>query len=289
MEAYRVRWEAFRRSAYEFRKARLSVVGLAVILLLIFTALFGRHVVPYPEDSRGSIHIEERLLPPSRQHPFGTDQVGRDIFSRVVMATGLALQTPLIVLAVSGSIGLTLGAIAGFVGGFVEELVMRLTDIFLTVPDLVLAIAIAGVLGPGIRNALLALSLVWWPGYCRLMRGQVLTIREEEYVAAARSMGASDGWIILRHILPNCSTEVLVKMSMDVGFVLLAAAGLGFIGLGAQPPVPEWGALVSEARRFFPTWWWYSIFPGAAIFVSVLAFNFFGDGIATLAGAREAR
>lgn len=287
MEAYRVWWEEFLRAAYVFRKARLSIVGLAGILLLMFLAVFGQYLVPYPEDAKGVLHLEDRLLPPSRQHLFGTDHVGRDILSRVVLATGLALQTPVIVLTLAGLIGLALGAIAGFVGGFVNELIMRTTDVFLTIPDLMLAIAVAALLGPGIRNAFLALSVAWWPGYCRLMRGQVLAIKDEDYVAAARCMGASTDWIILRHILPNCATEILVKLSLDVGFVLLAAAALGFIGLGAQPPAPEWGAMVSNARRFFPIRWWYSIFPGAAIFVTVFAFNLFGDGIANLTGGRE--
>jgi peptide/nickel transport system permease protein len=288
MEAYRARWEELRRSAYMFRKARLSVLGLAVILLIILIGVFGRYIVPYPEHSTGVVNVQDRLLRPSRQYLFGTDHMGRDIFTRVVLGTGLAIQTPVIVLTLAGVIGLTVGAVAGFIGGAVDEVIMRTTDVFLTIPSLILAIAIAAVLGPGIRNAFMALSLVWWPGYCRLMRGQVLAIKEEDYVTAASSMGASSAWIILRHILPNCSSEILVKVSMDVGFVLLAAASLGFIGLGAQPPVPEWGAMVSEARRFFPTFWWYSIFPGLAIFLSVLAFNLFGDGIATLAGAREA-
>jgi len=286
MKAFRSWWPELRRPLFAFSRERLSVMGLAVILLLVLAALFGRYVVPYPEDAEGALHIGQRLAAPSWEHPFGTDQVGRDMFSRVVIGTNLALQTAVIVLSLATIIGVSLGAIAGFLGGFVEELIMRITDIFLTVPDMVLAIAIAALLGPGIRNAFIALSLVWWPGYCRLMRGQVLAIREEDYVVAARSMGAPSSWIILKHILPNTATEILVKISMDVGLVLLSAAALGFIGLGAQPPTPEWGAMISESRRFFPTWWWTFTFPGAAIFVSVLAFNLFGDGIAALTSGR---
>lgn len=289
MNAFLIWWREFKRSAYIFSQSKLSVIGLVVIVLLVILALFGRHLVPFPQDSEGVVRVKERLNPPTIEHLFGTDQVGRDIFSRVVMGTGLALQTAVIVLSLAAAIGLTLGAIAGFLGGFVDELIMRVTDVFLTIPDLVLAIAIAALLGPGIRNAFIALSLVWWPGYCRLMRGQVLTIKHEDYVLASRSMNASNKWIILRHILPNTATEILVKVSMDVGLVLLSAASLGFIGLGAQPPTPEWGAMISESRRFFPTWWWTFTFPGIAIFLSVLAFNLFGDGIADLASGRRSR
>jgi len=211
MKAFRSWWPELRRPLFAFSRERLSVMGLAVILLLVLAALFGRYVVPYPEDAEGALHIGQRLAAPSWEHPFGTDQVGRDMFSRVVIGTNLALQTAVIVLSLATIIGVSLGAIAGFLGGFVEELIMRITDIFLTVPDMVLAIAIAALLGPGIRNAFIALSLVWWPGYCRLMRGQVLAIREEDYVVAARSMGAPSSWIILKHILPNTATEILVK------------------------------------------------------------------------------
>ncbi len=278
-----------KRSLYTFKKAKLSIAGLLFIVLLVIIAFIGPSIVPFPEDAEGALHISERQQPPSRSHLFGTDYLGRDIFSRVVIGTRVALQTPVLVLSIAGFIGLSLGAIAGFLSGIVDEVIMRITDIFMTIPDLILAIAIAALLGPGIRNAFLALSLVWWPGYCRLMRGQVLAIREEDFVTASRAMGAKPGWIILKHILPNTLTQILVKVSMDVGFVMLSAAALGFIGLGAQPPYPEWGAMVSEAKRFFPVWWWASIFPGGAIFLTVLAFNLLGDGIANLAGARESR
>lgn len=278
-----------KRSLFTFKNAKLSIAGLLFIVFLIIIAFIGPLIAPFPEDAEGALHISDRQQPPSKAHLFGTDYLGRDIFSRVVIGTKVALQTPVIVLSIAGFIGLSLGAIAGFLSGIVDEVIMRITDIFLTIPDLILAIAIAALLGPGIRNAFLALALVWWPGYCRLMRGQVLAIREEDFVTASRAMGAKPWWIILRHILPNTLTQILVKMSMDVGFVILSAAALGFIGLGAQPPFPEWGAMVSEAKRSFPVWWWSSIFPGGAIFLTVLAFNLLGDGIANLAGARESR
>ena len=278
-----------KRSVYTFKKAKLSIAGLLFIVFLVVIAFIGPLIVPFPEDAEGSLHVSERQQPPSKAHLFGTDYMGRDIYSRVVIGTKLALQTPIIVLSIAGFIGLSLGAVAGFISGLVDEVIMRITDIFLTIPDLVLAIAIAALLGPGIRNAFLALSLVWWPGYCRLMRGQVMAIREEDFVTASKAMGARPWWIILRHILPNTLTQILVKASLDVGFVILSAAALGFIGLGAQPPFPEWGAMVSEAKRSFPLYWWSFMFPGAAIFLTVLAFNLLGDGIANLAGARESR
>ena len=278
-----------KRSLYTFKKAKLSIAGLLFIVFLILLAFIGPYIVPFPEDAEGTLHVSERHTPPGTAHPFGTDYMGRDIYSRVVIGTKIALQTPIIVLSIAGIIGLSLGAIAGFTSGLVDEIIMRITDIFLTIPDLVLAIAVAALLGPGIRNAFLALSIVWWPGYCRLMRGQVMAIREEDFVTASRAMGAKPGWIILRHILPNTLTQILVKVSLDVGFVILSAAALGFIGLGAQPPFPEWGAMVSEAKRSFPLYWWSFLFPGAAIFLTVLAFNLLGDGIANLAGARESR
>jgi peptide/nickel transport system permease protein len=278
-----------KRSVYTFKKAKLSIAGLMFIIFLILLVIIGPFIVPFPEDAKGTLHIADRHQPPSGIHFFGTDYLGRDIFSRVVIGTQIALQTPVIVLTIAGFIGLSLGAIAGFLSGRVDEVIMRITDIFLTIPDLVLAIAVAALLGPGIRNTFLALSLVWWPGYCRLMRGQVMAIREEDYVTASKAMGGRSWWIILRHILPNTLTQILVKVSLDVGFVILSAAALGFIGLGAQPPFPEWGAMVSEAKRSFPLYWWSFTFPGAAIFLTVLAFNLLGDGIANLAGARESR
>jgi peptide/nickel transport system permease protein len=182
-----------------------------------------------------------------------------------------------IVLAVL--IGIPLGAVAGYFGGAVNEFIMRVTDVFLTIPGLILALAIAAALGPSIRNAMIALAIVWWPGYCRLTQAQFLSLREEVYVEAARTIGAGSGRIIFRHVLPNTLTPLMVKISMDLGFAILTAAGLSFIGVGAQPPTPEWGAMVSLGRKYMPEWWWYSAFPGGAIFIAVFAFNMLGDGL----------
>ncbi len=250
-----------------------------IVVLLAFVAIFGPYLAPYPEDAKGAIHITERLQSPSRDHFFGTDDVGADIFSRVLIGSRLSLGIGVMVLVVATLIGVPLGAIAGYYGGIVNEIIMRITDIFLTIPALILALAIAAALGPSIRNAMIALAIVWWPGYCRLTQGQFMALRQQTYVEAANTIGAGNMRIIFRHILPNTLTPIMVKMSMDMGFAILTAAGLSFIGVGAQPPTPEWGAMVSLGRKYLPDWWWYSAFPGFAIFITVFAFNMLGDGL----------
>jgi len=227
----------------------------------------------------GGIRVKYRHLPPSVQHPFGTDEVGRDLFSRVIYGTRISLQIGTIVIGIGAGIGVPLGLIAGFFGGWIEQLIMRVTDIFLAVPGILLAIAIVSVLGPGITNAMIALSLVWWQGYVRLVYGKVKAIREESYVEAGRAIGLSPWRIMFRHVLPNCLSPLLVKASMDMGMAILHAAGLGFIGIGAQPPLPEWGAIISEGRRYLSVAWWHATFPGLAIWLTVLGFNFLGDAL----------
>jgi peptide/nickel transport system permease protein len=271
--------QEWRRFLYNFRRSTLSLVGLAVMVSLLVLAAGGAYLAPYPKDATGATHLVDRLQRPSLDHPFGTDELGRDVFSRVILGTGLALQAGVIVLVVAVCIGVLVGAVSGFLGGFLDDIVMRITDVFMTLPYLVLAIAVAVALGSGLRNAILALTVVWWASYCRLMRGEVLRVREELYVLAAQAMGASRPWIILRHLVPNCLTPILVRATMDMGTVILAAASLGFIGVGAQPPQPDWGQMISEGRRVFPTYWWVATFPGLAIFVAVLGFNLFGDGL----------
>jgi peptide/nickel transport system permease protein len=185
----------------------------------------------------------------------------------------------LAVVGIAALIGVPLGALAGYFGGYVNQIIMRITDIFLTIPGIVLALAIGAALGPGLFNATIALALVWWPGFCRLVQGQVLALRQQVFVDAARVVGAPEQRIVFRHVLPNTLTPVLVKISMDIGFAMLSAAGLSFIGIGAQPPTPEWGAMVSLGRLYMPDWWWVATFPGLAIFLAVFAFNMLGDGM----------
>ncbi len=262
-----------------FGRNASAMLGLVIVALFLLLALFGPWIVPFPEDAEGAVHLSIKLLPPDGVHYFGTDEVGNDIFTRVVLGARVSLQIGLIVTGIAVLIGIPLGVIAGYVGGWIGEGIMRITDVFLSVPGLILAIAIVGALGPGIVNAMLALSLVWWPGYVRLVHAKALSLKSSIYVEAARAMGASRMRIVFVHILPNCASPIIVKASMDMGMAILGAAGLGFLGLGAQPPFPEWGAMISVGRNYLPDWWWYSFFPGLFIFLTVLGFNLIGDGL----------
>ncbi len=272
-------FRTLRLYARTFRRNTSAMFGLAIVVVFLVVAAIGPWIVPFPEDATGAVHLDIKLQPPDGTHWFGTDEVGNDVFTRVVLGTRVTLQIACIVTGVAMLIGVPLGMIAGLVGGWVQEVIMRVTDVFLSVPGLVLAIAIVGALGPGIVNAMLALSLVWWPGYVRLVQAKTLALKNEIYVQAAYSIGASKLRIVFIHILPNCTSPIIVKASMDMGMAILGAASLGFLGLGAQPPFPEWGAMISIARTYLPDWWWYSFFPGLAISLTVLGFNLLGDGL----------
>jgi peptide/nickel transport system permease protein len=268
-----------RLSFYLFSRSPLSVTGMILVGIFFLIALIGPWIVPYPEDATGAVHMSQKLTAPESQFWFGTDEMGRDVFTRVILGTRVSLKIGLIIVCAAMGIGVPLGITAGFVGGWINEVIMRITDIFLAIPGLILALAIIGALGPGITNSMIALSLVWWPGYVRLVQGKTLSLKEESFIEAAQSVGAGKARIIFLHILPNCTSPIIVKASMDMGMAILAAAGLGFIGVGAQPPAPEWGAMISIARNYLPNWWWYALFPGLAIFITVLGFNLLGDGL----------
>lgn len=268
-----------RRSLRRFRRNRLAIAGSIIILALILIAIFAPWIAPYPDDATGAVHVTDALKAPSLNHPFGTDDLGADVFSRVIFGARYSLSVGLAVVSLAALIGVPLGALAGYFGGYINQIIMRITDIFLTIPGIVLALAIGAALGPGLFNATIALALVWWPGFCRLVQGQVLALRQQTFVEAAHIVGVPQGRIVFRHILPNTLTPVLVKISMDIGFAMLSAAGLSFIGIGAQPPTPEWGAMVSLGRLYMPDWWWVATFPGLAIFLAVFAFNMIGDGM----------
>lgn len=268
-----------RMSLYLLTRNRLQLASLIIIVLLVLIALLAPVISPYPEHAISATNPDDKLLPPSSQYLFGTDELGRDMFSRVIYGTRISLQTALIAVGLALLIGMPLGAIAGGFGGVVDEVIMRITDVFLSFPPLLLAIAIAAFLGPNLENAMLAIAISWWPWYTRIIRGQAVSIRERQFVRAARAIGAPMSRIIFKHILPNTLAPVIVQASMDIGGVILTIASLSFLGLGAQPPIPEWGLLISTSRTYFLNAWWYSTFPGIAIFITVLVFNLIGDGI----------
>lgn len=273
------RFREYRRMWATYRRSYSALLGLGIVSVFLILAAIGPWIVPFPEDALGSIHLERKLTPPNATHWFGTDDVGMDIYTRVIIGARITLWIGLTVTGIAVLIGVPMGLIAGMSDGFLREAIMRTTDVFLSIPGLILAIAIVGALGPGIMNAMIALSLVWWPGYVRLVQAKVLSVRNETYVDAARSIGASPLRIMFLHILPNCTSPIIVKASMDMGLAILGAASLGFLGLGAQPPYPEWGAMISLGKNYLPNWWWYSLFPGLAIYLTVLGFNLMGDGL----------
>lgn len=270
---------ALQRGLYRFRQSGLSVVGGVIVTLLLVLALIGPEIVPWPQHVVGGVATGSRFQPPSGAHWFGTNELGQDVFSLTVAATRVSLLAGLAVVVAGTLIGGLIGGIAGFAGGWVDEVLMRFTDLMLTIPSLILAMAIAAALGPGLANMVIAISLSWWPGYARLVRGEVLARKEETYVLAARAIGASAPRLLFRHVMPNIVSPVIVKMSLDTGFAILTVAALGFIGIGVRPPTPEWGMLLANARNYMPDFWWTAIFPGAAIFLAVYGFNLLGDGL----------
>jgi peptide/nickel transport system permease protein len=275
--------------AWSFGRSPSSLLGLVIVLAFFALAAFGPLIVPYPQDATGAMNLGNRLKPPSAAHWFGTDEMGNDLYSRVVLATRTSLWVGLTIVGIATVVGVPLGIAAGYFGGTIRSVIMRVTDVFLSVPGIVLALAIVAALGPGILNGIVALSIVWWPGYVRLVEAKALALRNEPFVEAARAVGASHARILAVHILPNCTSPIIVKASMDMGLAILAAASLGFIGLGAKPPAPEWGAMISVARTYMPSWWWYAVFPGFAIYLTVLGFNLFGDGLRDILDPKSSR
>lgn len=270
-----------------FRRDFLAVSSLVFIVLLVLAALLAPYLTPYTAEGLGDPNLANKFLSPSLEHPFGTDSLGRDQVARVLFGARTSLAMGLLVVGVAVLIGAPLGALAGYFGGWLDETIMRLTDIFLAFPPLLLAIAIAAALGPSFTNAMLAIALTWWPWYTRLVRAQTLSVRERHFVEAARGMGVEDFTIIGRHILPNVLTPVLVQSTLDLGSAILTAAGLSFIGLGPQPPTADWGVMINEGRLYILSGrWWVATFPGVLIFLTTLAFNLLGDGVRDVADPR---
>ena len=261
-------WRRFRRNSG-------AMIGLVLLVVLVAVALLG----PLLGGSPSAQDLAARLSPPSAAHLLGTDQLGRDVLARVLSGARISLGLGVSVMLASLLVGSAAGLVAGLLGGWWDEVIMRVTDIFLAFPGLILAMAISAALGPSLTNVMIAVALVSWPTYARLIRAQVLALREREFVEAARALGSSQGRVAFRHLLPNSVAPLLVQGSFDVGNAILTAAGLGFIGFGAQPPTPEWGAMVSETRNYIGQAPWASSAPALAILVTVLAFNLLGDGL----------
>ena len=274
---------------YVLRRDPLARFSLIWIVFVLVLAVASPVLAPYPEEGAGHTNARARLLPPSGEHWLGTDDLGRDILSRIMYGAAPAMTASLVVVAVAVLVGTPLGAIAGYFGGWADEVIMRITDLFLAFPSLLLAMAIVTLLGPSLLNAVIALAVSWWPWYTRLVRGVTITLRKFYFIEAARALGVSDGRIILRHILPNCITPILVQATIDIGTVILATTALAFIGLGTRPPAADWGLMIENGREYINQYWWYSTFPGVMIFLTVLAFNLLGDTLRDLFDPRQYR
>ena len=280
--------ETLGRNWYKFSRNRLSIVGLFTVLLVTFLAIFAPLVAPYPQHASAFVDFANASRPPCRDYPFGTDVVGRDIVSRIFFGFRFSLIMGVVVLSLVVPPGVVLGLMAGYYQGTrLDTVIMRTTDIFLAVPPLVLALAICSVLTPNLFNAMLAVSLMWWPWYARLVYGLAATLRNEFFVASAETMGASRFHILFREILPNCISPIFTKMSLDVGWVILIGASLSFVGLGVQPPRPGLGTMVADGYNYLPDQWWITVFPALAIVLVVLGFNLLGDGLRDMFAAEE--
>ncbi len=267
------------RTWLTFRTNWLAMVGLGIVVLLILVAIFANVIAPYDPVIGGDLRTARFLPPLTEGHLLGTDDLARDIFSRIVHGSRLTLMVVVLVAVIATPIGLLVGTTAGYFGGWVDTVLMRITDIFLAFPRLILALAFVAALGPGIENAIIAIAITSWPPYARLARAETLTIRDSDFINAARLQGASSARILWGHVTPLCLSSVIIRVTLDMAGIILTAAGLGFLGLGAQPPQPEWGAMIAAGRRFLIDQWWVATMPGIAIFFVSLGFNLLGDGL----------
>jgi peptide/nickel transport system permease protein len=274
------------RAWYKFSRNPLSTVGAGTVLFVVLLAIFAPFIAPYPEHVKPFVDFENASRPPSAAHLFGTDEIGRDILSRVIFGYRFSLRMAVVVLSLVVPTGVLLGLVAGYYQGtWIDTVIMRITDIFLAVPPLILAMAIASVLEPNLTNAMVAVSLMWWPWYTRLVYGVASALRNEFFVSSAEVTGASTAHILFREILPNCISPILTKVSLDVGWVIIIGSTLSFVGLGVQPPKPGLGTMVASGTEYLPDQWWISIFPALAIVLVVLGFNLLGDGLSDLLAA----
>ncbi len=265
----------------------LSLLGLLLVTLVVVLAVFADFIAPFPEHRGAVVDFVYFNKAPTARNIMGTDLVGRDLFSRIIYAYRISLILGVVVLAIAVPIGVIVGLFAGYLGGKSEFVLMRLTDVFLSIPPLVLAIAMMGVLEPTLLNAMLAVTAMWWPWYARLVYNVARSEREEGYVLAAEVIGASKYHIVFREILPNCLPAIITKMTLDMGFVIIIASSLSFLGLGVQPPTPDLGSMVAEGARYLPDSWWLTVFPGLAILIAVFGFNLIGDALREILGAEQ--
>lgn len=267
---------------YKFSRNKLSVVGLILVIFSLVLGIFAPIIAPYPEHAEAFVNYENASEPPSINHWFGTDVFGRDILSRIIFSFRGTLYTSIIVLAISVPIGTLMGLIAGYYGGWFEIVIMRITDIFLSIPAIILALSIASVLKPNLTSSMIAVTVMWWPWYTRLVAGMAKSFSKEYFVKNAELIGASKFHILFKEILPNCTSPVLTKMALDVGWVILIGATLSFVGLGEQPPTPAFGQMIADGSKYMPDLWWMTIYPSLAIAFIILGFNLLGDGISDM-------
>ncbi len=272
----------------KFLRDRPAAAGLAIVVLVVLIAMFGGWLAPYPGDVVAS-HLARRLRPPSAAFPFGTDNLGRDVFSRVILGARGALLVSVSVVALSMAIGVPLGLVAGYRDGWLSELIMRVTDCVLALPQLILALALAQVMSPSLGSAMLALSLTYWPFFTRIVFAETRRLRASLFIDALRGIGAGSGRIIFAHVLPNVASPVIVRATIGLGFTILVAAVLGFLGMGATPPAPDWGLSIAASRTYLPGAWWFVTFPGLAILITVMGFNLLGDGLRDIVDPRLRR
>ncbi len=278
--------EDWKHTVYLWKHTRLAMIGSVVILAFLLIVVFAPLIAPYDPFAND---MTQRLQPPSWSHLFGTDQFGRDIFSRVIYGSRIEVWIIFLVSVISGGLGTFLGVVAGYFGGIIDEVIMRITDMFLAFPSLVLAMAFAAALGPSLTNTIIAISVVGWTIFARLARAEAIKVKNQPYIEAIRSVGAGNARIMFLHVLPMCLSPIMVQLTLRMGTIILTAAGLGFLGLGVRPPLPEWGAMVSDGRSYLVGQWWISTFPGIAIALVVLGFNFLGDGVRDIMDPRLRR
>jgi len=277
-------WGRWYRLWRDFSGNGLAILGLMIVVLLVLCAIFAPLLATYDPSTQD---LANRLATPSATHWLGTDELGRDVYSRLLFGARVTLGMVIVVVVLVAPIGLAVGCVAGYYGGIADAVLMRVTDIFLAFPRLILALAFVAAIRPGITSAVIAIALTTWPPYARLARAETLTVRHADFIAAVRLTGASSFRIVLRHVMPLCLGSLIVRVTLDMSSIILFAASLGFLGMGAQPPSPEWGTMIATARRFFLEQWWVPLMPGIAIFVASLAFNLLGDGLRDLLDPKQ--